>query len=303
VHERGHARARLGELLGVEASLETGQAGHPEGLEEGGEVRALRERLFRPHVGLDEAGVHSRLLHVLEGEGAGDGLALAGELEVERARGAHGLRRGAEGAFGRRRERRARGAECRSREPPRERARLDARARPPRRPESTHASSNRPAEFPARDGSVNLSAPRAAEVRGSGWVRVGRTRERRFHDGSGGGRASERGSSASAARHEDTKTHAGCQKLPKTRASARRRRGTTLPSPPSTPRRTSPCIRITLLLIVHRLPRLRRLTLPRPPLGRDCSTPCTFSQTRTGTVCLPETPRPTTPPPPSSLPA
>ena len=168
MHERGHARARLGERLGVEASLETGQAGHPEGLEEGGEVRALRERLFRPHVGLDEAGVHSRLLHVLEGEGAGDGLALAGELEVERARGAHGLRRGAEGAFGRRRERRARGAECRSREPPRERARLDARARPPRRPESTHASSNRPAEFPARDGSVKSARRELRKSEGQG---------------------------------------------------------------------------------------------------------------------------------------
>ena len=179
---------------------------------------------------------------------------------------------------------------------------------------STPRRSRAPSSSPRIDTRVVESTrgvPRARRVRepqraascGSPRVRVGRTRERRFHDGSGGGRASERGSSASAARHEDTKTHAGCQKFPKTRASARRRRGTTLPSPPSTPRRTSPCIRITLLLIVHRLPRLRRLTLHRPPLGRDCSTPCTFSQTRTGTVCLPETPRPTTPPPPSSLPA
>ena len=128
VHERGHARVRLGELLGVESLLEAGQAGHPEGLEEGGEVHALRERLLRPHVGLDEAGVHRRLLHVLEGEGAGGGLALAGELEIERAGGAHSRRRRAKGALGGGGSVAREGEECRSENDTRERVRLASRA-------------------------------------------------------------------------------------------------------------------------------------------------------------------------------
>lgn len=188
VHERGHARVRLGELLGVESLLEAGQAGHPEGLEEGGEVHALRERLLRPHVGLDEAGVHRRLLHVLEGEGAGGGLALAGELEVERAGGAHGRRRGAKGALGGGGSVAREGEECRSENDTLERV-ASPDARPPRPSESPNASSNRPAEFPARDGSVNLGA---SPARGSPRVGVGRQpRTNKRQVSSAGGRASD----------------------------------------------------------------------------------------------------------------
>ena len=162
------------------------QAGHPEGLGRRRGPRAARGAAPAPR-GLDEAGVHSRLLHVLEGEGAGDALALAGELEVERARGAHGLRRG---------ERRVRAAEGASRA--RGGVSLESllaseHVRRSRAPSSSPRIDTRvvgrPAEFP---GARRVREPQRAASCGSPRVRVGRTRERRLHDGSGGGRASER---------------------------------------------------------------------------------------------------------------
>ena len=299
VHERGHARVRLGELLGVEALLEAGQAGHPEGLEEGGEVHALRERLPRPHVGLDEAGVHRRLLHVLEGEGAGDGLALAGELEVERAGGGHGRRRGAKGAFGGRRKRRARGCECRSENDTRERVRLASRAQA--------SSSLRIAKRVVESSRGVPRAGRVCEPR-----RVARSRKSKGRGRSAA--ANDKRQVSSAGRGERANSSmvvilnrlhtvlVDTRRLPNTRASTRRWQGKTLSSPSPPPRRVPTSIRIILrsssMTCVWTI-----LTLPRRLLGRDCSTPCTFSQTRTDTVCWPETPRPTTPPPPSSPPA
>lgn len=171
-------------------------------------------------------------------------------------------------------------------------------ARPPRRPESPNASSNRPAEFPARDGSVNLGA---SPARGSPRVGVGRQpRTNKRQVSSAGGRASEL---VDDGRHQQA-AHilVDTRRLPKTRASTRRWYGTPLSSPSPPPIRVPMSIRIVLrsssMTCVWTI-----LTLPRRLLGRDCSTPYTFSQTRTGTVCSPETPRPTTPPPPSSPPA